>query len=337
MGIYYASNYSQTSLISIILNGVIIIMVLGLIYKTIKVKLPGGNEEKNTFFSLITNLIFYLPCVFTDGFEFLLNKIIYPIIEYVKIQYQITPRSYVFLLVLSILAAIIYYITPSIINILLIQGGTQLVNEPVYANTLYSLGNSEELNGTTSLPYQYAISFWVFIDDVAPNTNTAYSTFASLLNFGGAPQVSYNGKLHTLMITMKIKDLNKVTKNPLIDFDDTGSKIVYTNKNILLQKWNNIILNYNKGILDIFLNGELVKTDVGVPYYKVENLTIGEPNGIEGGICNVIYFRRPLNSTHINYLYNFSKNKTPPLLNESNKSITNQDLKLISSSVKTVT
>ena len=106
---------------------------------------------------------------------------------------------------------------------------------------------------------------------------------------------------------------------------------------MLLQKWNNIILNYNKGFLDVFLNGDLVKTDIGVPHYKVENLTIGKQGGIEGGIGTVIYFRRALNYSHIYYLYHLCKNRTPPLLNESNETITNEDLQLVKSSIKSVT
>jgi hypothetical protein len=90
----------------------------------------------------------------------------------------------------------------------------------------------------------------------------------------------------------------------------------------MLQKWNNIIINYNGGILDIFLNGELVKSNIGVvPYYKLDNLTIGENGGIEGGICNVVYFRTPLTTNNVYYLYNMVKNRTPPILNDASTTI----------------
>jgi hypothetical protein len=82
--------------------------------------------------------------------------------------------------------------------------------------------------------------------------------------------------------------------NKLIEFDDNGNRIVYKQKNVLLQKWNNVIINYNGGILDIFLNGELVKSNVEVvPYYTLDNLTVGEDNGINGSICNLVYFNKP--------------------------------------------
>ena len=108
----------------------------------------------------------------------------------------------------------------------------------------------------------------------------------------------------------------------MTDYDEHGNRILFIKEHILLQKWNNIIINYNGGVLDIFLNGELVKSDINVvPYYTLDNLTIGENNGIKGGICNVVYFRHALNSSNIYYLYHMNKNKTPPAANDSNDTI----------------
>jgi hypothetical protein len=130
---------------------------------------------------------------------------------------------------------------------------------------------------------------------------------------------------------MHQKDLPKATSNKLTDFDDDGNRIIYKNENMLLQKWNNIVINYSGGVLDIFLNGELVKSSVGVvPYYTLDNLTIGEENGIHGGICNVVYFNRALNTSNLYYLYNMVKNRTPPLLNDSNKTILTQNINNVS-------
>jgi hypothetical protein len=91
--------------------------------------------------------------------------------------------------------------------------------------------------------------------------------------------------------------------------------VLYKNDNFLLQKWNNIILNYNGGTLDVFLNGELVKSSIEVvPIYDfTDTLTIGEKDGLHGGICNIVYFNKPLTRTNIYYLYNMVKNLTPPI------------------------
>jgi hypothetical protein len=103
--------------------------------------------------------------------------------------------------------------------------------------------------------------------------------------------------------------------------------IIYKHANIPLQKWNHFIINYSGGIMDIFLNGELVKSVNGVvPYYTLDNLTIGEKNGLKGGICNVVYFKKALTRSNIYYVYNTVKDKTPPVADESNTTILENDI-----------
>lgn len=316
--VYNIQNLSgNSSILSLILNLLIVIIVLGLIYKTINVKTPVGNDKKNAFFSLIFNTFFYIPCLFSTTFD--------SIGKFIVGEYNSTTAGSLIMLISAIVLLISYFLTPSVFNKINLQGGQQLVNNPVYTDSQYSLGSYEQLNGSDTFDYQYGISFWVFIDAAPPNTNPSYSKYTSLLNFGDKPNVLYNGKTNTLMIITQQKDLNKITENKLTDFDDNGNRIIYKNENMLLQKWNNFIINYNGGILDIFLNGELVKSVVGVvPYYKLENLTIGEDNGIKGGICNVVYFRKQLSASNIYYLYNMVKNRSPPILNESNETIVKQ-------------
>ena len=327
---YNIQNYSgQSSLPSLLLNLAIIVLVLGLIYKTINVKLPTGNSNKNAFFSLILNTVLYIPCLFSGLFD--------SIGSIVSGESKAATSGSIMMLVTTILLISVYFIYPNVLNKINLQGGNQLVNKPVYTDTLYSLGTYQELNGSDTFDYQYAISFWVYIDAVAPNTNGSYSKFTSLLNFGNKPNVLYNGQTNTLKIVTQQKYLKETTNNKLIDFDEDGNRIIYRNKNMLLQKWNNIILNYSGGVLDIFLNGELVKSDIGVvPYHTLDNLTIGQDNGLKGGICNVVYFKRPLTASNIFFLYKMVKDKTPPTSNESNVTILKENVNTSTSAVTTV-
>ena len=329
--VYNIQNMSgKSGIVSLILNLLIVTIILGLIYKTINVNLPSGNAKKNAFFSLIMNTLFYIPCLFSGAFD--------SIGKFAVGQYNASSMGSLLMLILAIILLAVYFTMPTLFNKLNMQGGKQLVNKPVYTDSMYSLGTYEELNGSDNFDYQYAISFWVFLDAAPPNTSAAYNKFTSLLNFGNKPNVLYNGKTNTLMVTMNQKDLQGTTNNKLTDFDENNNRILYKDNNVLLQKWNNIIINYSGGILDIFLNGQLVKSDIGVvPYYTLDNLTIGEDNGIKGGICNVIYFSKALNSSNIYYLYNMVKNKTPPVLNDSNVTILKQNVNTVSSSAKTVT
>lgn len=310
---------SNSSIISFTLNLVLLFIVLGFIYKTIFVKLPRGNEKKNAFFASLVSILISIPRYFTGAAEKVSHSI--------PSEQQSTPTSAIIAFVVAVLLLVVYFKGPSLFNVLNIQGGKQLVNQPVYTNAQYSLGTYADLNGSDAPDYQYAISCWVFLDATAPNMNASYSTYTSVLNFGEKPNILYNGKTHTLMVTMQQTGLNDITQNKLIDFDENGNRILYKNENMLLQKWNHIIINYSGGILDIFLNGELVKSDVGVvPYYSLDNLTIGSDDGIQGGICNVVYFNKSLTSANVYYLYHMVKNKSPPVLNDSNETILKQNI-----------
>jgi cytochrome bd-type quinol oxidase subunit 2 len=321
---------SDSSIVSFILNLLLVIIILGLIYKTINVNLPAGNTKKNAFFNLIGSTIFYIPCLVSGLFDSLGGI--------AAGQYNSTTAGSLIMLVLAIILVVVYFKAPSLFNTISTQGGEVLVNKPVYTSSLYNLASYQDLNKSDNFNYQYGISFWVFLDAMPPNTNSNYNKFTSLLNFGNKPNISYNGKTNTLMVTMQQKDLKKNNNNKFIDFDSEGNRIIYVNKNVLLQKWNNIIINYNGGTMDVFLNGELVKSSVEVvPYYTFDTLTIGENDGIKGGICNVIYFRRALSSTNIYYLYNTVKNKNPPVLNDSNETIMKNNYNTVTNSVKTVT
>jgi hypothetical protein len=327
-------NYAgQTSWASLFLNIVIVILILGLIYKTINVDLPVGNNKKNAFINFVISIIFYIPCIFTGVFDS---------------AGQLLSGNYggesgsLLMLLLAIILIVVYFNMPSVFNIINTQGGQQLVNKPVNTNKSYALGTYADLNGSDQFDYQFGISFWVFVHAAGTNMNANYGKYTSLLNFGGKPNVLYNGGTNTLLVTMEVaedappEDKDGNPKNnlyKLTDLDQNGNRILYENTNFLLQKWNNIIINYNGGVLDIFLNGELVKSNIGVvPYYKLDNLTIGEDGGIEGGICNVVYFRKPLSATNVYYLYNMVKSRTPPVLNESNKTILVKNINQISSS-----
>jgi hypothetical protein len=310
---------SKSNIAYFILNIAIIIIILGLIYRIINVPLPVGNNNKNNFINLILSIVFYIPCYFNEIFDSI-GKIF-------SGNYSGEAGSLLMLIIVFILF-IIYFRMPSVFNIINTQGGKQLVNKPVNTNSEYALGTYQDLNESEQYDYQYGISFWVFIHAAPPNMNENYNTFTSLLNFGGKPNVLYNGSTNTLMVTIEKSDDTETDisgKNilyKLTDYTENGDRILYKNSNFLLQKWNNIIINYSGGILDIFLNGDLVKSNIGiVPYYKLDNLTIGHNNGVEGGICNVVYFRNPVTTTNIYYLYNTVKNRAPPVLNESTKTI----------------
>ena len=318
--VYNIQNFtgSNSSITTLVLNVLLVVVILGLIYKTLFVQLPAGNSNKNGLFSLIANLVFYIPCmisnIFDDAGSFMTGN------------YGANGTGSILMLIFVIILIVLYFILPSLLNKFIIQGGSQLINEPISTSNITSLGTYQELNGSDNYEYQYSISFWFYLDADPPSTNAAYNKYTSLLNYGNKPNVLYCGKTNTLMVTIEQKDLKKTTNNKLTDFDENGNRILYVNHKVLLQKWNNMLINYSGGVLDIFLNNELVKSDIGVvPYYTIDNLTIGESNGLNGSICNVVYFRHPLNTSNMYILYNMVKDKTPPILSSSSASVLKQN------------
>ena len=85
--------------------------------------------------------------------------------------------------------------------------------------------------------------------------------------------------------------------------EDQQIKTFHT-KDVLLQKWNHIVINYTNNNLDVFLNNKLVGSEVNItPIMKHDMISTGEKNGIHGGIKNTYHFNNPLYLWQINYLY----------------------------------
>ena len=83
------------------------------------------------------------------------------------------------------------------------------------------------------------------------------------------------------------------------------------------QKWNQIVLNYNRNIVDLFINGVLERTFTmtnDMPIYNdLDTITVGDDNGLKGGICNVVYYKHPLSKEQIVTSYNTKMNSNPPV------------------------
>ena len=135
-----------------------------------------------------------------------------------------------------------------------------------------------------------------------PNTNLSYVKDISLLNYGNKPNIRYNAHTHTFSVLV------------VNEYQETREEtIVYESKTFPLQRWNNIVINYLGGTMDIFLNGELVKSKISVvPYMSLDKLVVGEEDGIHGKVCNIVYFKQPLTASKMYYLYNMVKDSSPP-------------------------
>ena len=146
------------------------------------------------------------------------------------------------------------------------------------------------------------------------NQGTNTDEYHTLLNYEEIPHIKWNPKKAELMVTVKsqaTRTSGDVKFPEGLDVD--GNIILYRIKPFKTQKWNNIILNFDSGTFDIFINGELVKTKKQVvPKITYGTLVCGSPH-LKGSICNIIYFQFALTMTNVHYLYNLVKFNDPPV------------------------
>jgi len=179
--------------------------------------------------------------------------------------------------------------------------GVILLREPVYLNRKQPLGNFE--NVQSGVPndiynYNYSLSSWIFLHSLPPNyfKNKKFS----VLDYGGKPAIYYHPHKNKLIIEMN----NGKGKQ----------KVIHQEKNFPLQKWMNIVINYDGGVLDIFINGKLRASYPNtVPYMSSDGVTIGSKN-LRGGIANIVYMPTSLSKLRIESNYRLLKNKNPPII-----------------------
>ena len=355
MGVFDQDASKPESWGHIIFNLLLFCGMLGIIYKLAN---AGGYLDKNPFYRLVVNSIFYIPCLLVT----LTNYIGEFIGIYKKSSTSspfVPPTPFETKMLLLSLLLLGGYFTwgflakPYLTSKYLKQGGTQLVNQPIKTNKLTNIASYQTLNGEDKKAYKYAISFWVYLDSFSPSTSASYMKVVPLLSYGENPIIKYDSTKNTLYITVKQqtddkdqdvkeeqKDLDfkpetikgwKNKKNDIEDvksmsfeneLDSDGHRIIYKQPDVLLQKWNHIVLNYNGGTLDVFYNGKLVKSSIEVvPYITYDMLTIGSENGIYGSIANLLYFKKPLDVLTIHTLYSSLKNTNPPSINENNNQL----------------
>ena len=91
--------------------------------------------------------------------------------------------------------------------------------------------------------------------------------------------------------------------------------IIYETHELPMQKWNNIVINFDRGTLDIYINNKMVASEQKIiPYQSQDKITIGQEKGLSGGICNVIYFPETLSLSKIGFFYQTLSNFNPPVL-----------------------
>lgn len=359
MGVFNQDASKADSWGHIIFNLLVLCAMLGIIYKLAN---AGGFLDKNPYYRLVLNTLLYIPCLLVS-----FVNMISQVLGFSKGTTATFSPPKPFEIKMLILGLVLlgsyflwfflakHYIQSSYLK----QGGKQLINQPVPTDILTNVSSYQNLSGSDKFNYQYAMSFWFYLDSFPPSTSGAYNKVVPILSYGENPTIKYSSANNTLYITVKQKtDTNSVVdfsingekeieiKPETIDkwknvqekindaienvksmpfgneIDSDGHRIIYKHPDVQLQKWNHILLNYNGGTLDVFYNGELVKSAIEVvPYMKLDMLTVGTENGVSGNVANLMYFKYPLNYYTVNTLYTSLKNSNPPVIPSNNKTL----------------
>jgi len=302
------NSYSQ------IIFYLILFVFLAFVYVYYRNNLAGST---NPYINLFVNIILYIPCLFVY------------VIEYIQSQMKEKSSPYFIILMIEIVLVLLYGLTIFLQTRYITQGGNSLIREPVDLNINTSLTVPGAFQ--TSINKPFALSFWFYINSQSMTTNKYYN----LLNYQFRPQVLYNPKLNTLLIdisgnnwetsylnTYNIKNPSLLPENSvdtsgnetILDENLQTTGIIYINNKIPLQKWNHLAINYNGDIMDIFLNGKLVKSSSQVvPNVQTLLFDVGQNNGIDGGICNLMFYAHVLSYSSVVTLYQSVKDISPPI------------------------
>lgn len=356
MGVFEQDASKPESWGHTIFNLLLFCTMLGVIYKLAN---AGGFLDKNPYYRLILNTLLYIPCFLVV----IVNKIsqLFGLTKSSTEAFSPPNPFEIKMLILSLVLLTCYFlwfflIKKKLQSLYFKQGGKQLINQPIQTDVLTNVISYQSLSESDTFDYQYAMSFWFYLDSLPPSTNASYNKVIPILSYGENPTVKYSSPNNTLYITIKqntetnsaseiiekeieikpetidkwnnekdkINDAIENVKNMHFanDKDADGHRIIYSHPDVKLQKWNHILLNYNGGTLDVFYNGRLVKSAIGVvPYMKFDMLTVGTENGISGNIANLMYFKHPLDILTINTLYASFKHKNPPVIPENNNTL----------------
>ncbi len=258
-------------------------------------------------------ILFLIPCLLLE------------FIEYIKGQLQITPNTVYILLAIEAAILFFYVALPKLLRRMpKREHSGVLLADPVYLNTateladykMLALENVKDSPYVTNYTYRrnYSVSFWAYL-----NPSASVSPIFKLGNnneSGGKPLVVYNGQSAKYTIYCSNND----TEN--------------TNYSVILpvQKWNYFVITYNENNVDLFVNGDLVKTivleNVANPAYSAaDTIQAGHAanrgirgidytehsGGASGAICNVRYYKNPISQFDVIKEYNLLMFKNPPV------------------------
>lgn len=208
----------------------------------------------------------------------------------------------------------------SLVLVFLLFGKTLNIHLTTNGQTLLpketSLSNNKVIKNIVNNS-KFCISSWFYFVGTKNTNSDSFNDYIPFLNFNWNPIMLFNSSNGYVKVIFE---------------DDTFNKQVLYNGPVELQKWNNIVINYNGSTADIFINSKLIATKNNI-YIKsnISNMQFGSlnhvkekkcnskeadsddcpkevlNNHIEGGMANIVYFNNILKLDEIEKNYDIFK------------------------------
>lgn len=328
-GVYLYATSENSFNIASMSNNILfwIITLLGLVI--LYGALVKYMEKLKGWYGFIAQLIFYIPCVLYDVWEYFIQQV------------NLTPYSIYLLIFIEIILIVIYAFLPDIsYQFSGEENSILLVDDVKFLNEKQIVANSEMLKipndpknpilSDDKFYRNYCISMWVFVNPHSP-LQQPYNVETEIMSYGftdseGIQHVKpmlryYGGGGGDDQLIERNKYVFYFVRYPPINQYTTDQHTFY-DVTLENQKWNQIVLNYNRNKVELYINGNLERTfsmAKSMPSYNdLDTITIGEDNGLDGGICNVVYYKHPLSPEQIALSYNTMATSNLPVPRKKN-------------------
>jgi hypothetical protein len=281
---------------NIIFFAVLIVGVL-LLFRTLK----GIIYSIEGWLGVLGRIVFFIPCAISDFFFYLMG------------QFKKSPFVVYVLIAIEIALILLYKYVPELFKKIKQGAAQEIYKDPLLLQTETKLTNYNKMiiENIIRLPkndasvtvnrtdMKFSLSMWFYVVGM-PSNKYPYNEEANIFkicddtNFH--PKIVYDGSRNICKVYC--------------------SNVDVTEFKITLQKWVHFVITYSSDIIDIFINGELVKslprTPESVVFKPTDNAIAGQKDGLFGGICNIQYFARAITKQEITFNYNLNKGLDPP-------------------------
>jgi hypothetical protein len=301
--IYFVINITPQQIVIaqylfMILTGLIITVGLAIVF----LMFVNTFKTMSGWPGFFMRLLFFIPCLLIDFIQFIKNEM------------NVTANSIYILFILELLLILGYLYLPKLLKKIALTNGIVILKDARFLHKELVLTNDKiiQLPKNTKPPksdneplkyrQNFAISMWVYVDPQSKSFKS-YSKECNIIDMDNRkPKITYIDN-----------NSNSDEKDKLIIYFGYNKHTI-SNQG---QKWNNIVINCNSTIIDIFMNGNLEKTfylQEPLDYTNSGTITLGSNDGLDGAICNIMYYNTPLTKTEIANNYNMLMLNNPPIM-----------------------